>query len=129
MGRQKIRDLLQLFGCVYAEGRADKAPKMRKDIGTSKGEMLMVDVQNFRDVVTWQCKSFPAGRSIDGHDALPDAFHSIAGYLPHLHADCEDRYPQAVAAEDLPDYDPPMDNTLEVRGALLGQSKERFRAS
>ena len=129
VGRERIQDLLELFGCVYVSGRAEKAPKMRKGMGTSKGEMLVVEAENFKDVVDWQGKKFPADRSIEGHEALPDAFHSIAGVLPHLHEDFEDRFPQAVGAEDLPDHDPPMDNTLEARGVFLGSSKERFRAS
>ena len=129
VGKEKIRDLLELFGCVYADGRAEKAPKLRKGQGTSKGEMLAVEHENFKDVIDWQGKKFPADRSTEGHDALPDAFHCVSGVLPHLHADRDDRFPQAVAADDLPDTDPPMDNSLELRGTSLGQVQRRFGAS
>ena len=38
--RDRIHRLLELFNCRYADGRAEAAPQMRKELGTSKGENL-----------------------------------------------------------------------------------------
>ena len=99
---------------------------MRAGAGTSKGELLTVQVEDARDLVDWQDKRFSADRSM-GEMVLPEAFHCVAGVLPHLHDDFEQRFPKAEAAEDLCDVDPIMDSSLEARGASLGQRKVRFQ--
>ena len=37
--RERIHNLLELFGCVYRDGRSSKAPQVREALGTSKGEI------------------------------------------------------------------------------------------
>ena len=37
----RIDSLLELFGCTHREGRNVLAPKLRKEMGTSKGEELL----------------------------------------------------------------------------------------
>ena len=117
---------MELFGCRYTDGRAQKAPKMRSGAGTSKGEMLMMQEEYAHSLMDWQNRRFPADTSL-GEMTLPDAYHCVAGLLPHLHDDLEERFPQVEAAPELPDQDPPMDDSLEARGTVSGQAQARFR--
>ena len=126
VGRERIQDLLELFGCRYSGGRAAKAPKMRAGEGTRKGELLAVQMENVQELMRWQDKSFPADRSM-GEMILPEAYHCEGGLLPHLHGDFELRFPRADAAPELSDRDPPMDDSLEHRGTQAGQDGARFK--
>jgi hypothetical protein len=124
--RERVHNLLELFGCVYRSGRAEKAPKMRKDMGTSKGEMLKLTAELGEDVVTWQGRLFRADRAASGEEVLPEAFPTVNGLLPHLHDDLEDRFPRALAGPDAGDEEPEEDQELEKRGEELGKGKARF---
>ena len=126
VNRERVHNLLELFGCVYRDGRATKAPKMRTDVGTSKGEMLTMREQAAGDTMVWGGRTFQADRSM-GEIVLPEAFHTIEGVLPHMHSDLEERFPMATAGEDAGDVDPTEDERLERRGEALGKSKARFK--
>ena len=99
---------------------------MREAHGTSEGEMLTVGEEPTGDTVAWGSRFFRADRSM-GELVLPEAFHSIEGVLPHLHADLEARFRMALAAEDIGDKDPQEDDGLERRGGALGKGKVRFQ--
>ena len=78
--RERIHGLLALFGCHYADGRADIAPQMRAGTGTTKGELLALA----KSTVTWGGFTFPRGR-VRGRDTpggLPEPAGNAAG-LPH----------------------------------------------
>ena len=129
-GRDRIHSLLRLFGCVYSGGRPTAAPQMRAGQGTSKGELLSVQAEQIRSPMEWDGKTFPKAVAVDGmgEQELPEAYRSVNGFLPHMHDDVEDRYPRAMASEDLPDCDPEDDHSLEDVGNRLGQQAERFKS-
>ena len=43
--------------------------------------------------------------------------------LSHLHPDWQERFPQAVACEELSDEDPEEDTNLEVRGKVVRKTR------
>ena len=115
--RDRIRSLLDLFGCKYKDGRAAAAPVLRSGAGTSKGELLRLAGES-TGTMSWHGRVFP--KSGDGDADVPEALPAIAGLLPHLHEDWQERFPQAVACSELEDVDPEGDDGLEVRGTALG---------
>ena len=121
--RQRIHDLLAMFGCRYATGRAATAPKLREGTGTTKGELLSI-VAGERSV-SWNGQEFPAVE-FEG-ELLPEAFASMANLLPHLHADEQRRYPRARVDHCPEDRDPESHDGLELRGALLGKTYKSRR--
>ena len=122
----RTEKLLELFGCVYRGGRPDAAPKMRQSAGTSKGELLAVQVEQAAELVDWGGYKFPSS-GIAGEAHIPEAFRCMSGVLPHLHSDLEQRFPKAEAGDALDDHDPGMNDTLEKRGMHIGSNGARFR--
>ena len=119
--KDRIRDLLELFGCRYRDGRAAAAPVLRKGVGTSKGELLELAAGD-RGTMPWHGRVFPKGQTVDGDADTPEALPAVEGLLPHLHEDWEDRFPKAVACEALECEDPFEDTSLEARGSHIGIS-------
>ena len=119
--RERIHDLLDIFGCRYAEGRAVIAPQLRAATGTTKGELLALASQT----VSWEGYVFPAVE-FEG-EMLPEAFPSQPGRLPHLHQDEGSRYPRAAVRHQPGDVDPWEDDKLERRGTALGKAPARCR--
>ena len=115
--RDKIRSLLDLFGCKHRGGRAATAPVLRAGIGTSKGELLRL-AEESSGTMLWHGRVFP--RSGEGDRDTPEALPACDGVLPHLHEDSEERFPAAVACEALKDQDPDGDEGLEDRGRNIG---------
>ena len=123
VGQDRIHSLLQLFGCEYRGGRSDAAPKVRKGVTASKGELLHLKslVQN---PLQWDGHCFERAA---GASELPEAFGSTEGLLPHLHDDLKERYPRALACPESGDADPAENDTLETRGRLLGSQVQRYK--
>jgi len=118
--RDRIHGLLDLFGCRYKDGRAAVAPELRGGAGTSKGELLKL-AEESTGTMLWAGRVFPC--AADGGDAeIPEALPAIEGLLPHLHADWRERFPLAIACDELDDCDPDRDDRLEERGLQLGKS-------
>ena len=141
----RVQDLLHKFGCEYAEGRAETAPKLREATGTSKGELLASVVPNSTTpgrredandpesfvlrleqeaVAEWDGRRFPATTDED-LPGMPDAFLCRPGVLPHHHDDLPERFPQLHGCAPLDEADPPTDDSLEDRGRHLGATKPR----
>ena len=117
--RERIHNFLDLFGCKYKGGRAAVAPVLRSGVGTSKGELLRF-AEETTGTMLWQGRRFPCAAA--GGDAeIPEALPAIEGLLPHLHSDWRDRFPQAVACEELDEKDPSEEGGLEARGIQLGK--------
>ena len=123
VGQDRIHSLLHLFGCEYRGGRSEAAPRVRKGVTTSKGELLHLK-SLVRDPVQWDGHCFEKALGADG---LPETFSSQEGLLPHLHRDLTERYPQAVASPEMGDTDPAGDDTLETRGQLIGSQVQRYK--
>ena len=91
---------------------------LRSGAGTSKGELLKL-AEDTTGTMSWHGKVFPRSAEVD--EELPEALPAQEGLLPHLHADWEDRFPRAVACEELEASDPKEDESLEDRGVQLGK--------
>ena len=115
--RDKIHGLLDLFGCRYRGGRSVAAPVLRAGTGTSKGELLKL-AEGSTGTIQWQDRVFP--KSTDGDGDGPEALPAIEGLLPHLHEDWRERFPVAMACQELTNKDPEEDNSLEERGVAIG---------
>ncbi len=134
----RVQDLLQKFGCEYAEGRAESAPELRVATGTTKGELLAsVSERGAEDdteelilqvemeaTTVWDGYRFPTTAD-EEHAGMPDAFPCRPGTLPHHHHDLQQRFPQLRSCDPLNDDDPPYDHRLEDRGRSLGAAKPR----
>ena len=137
--RDRIHRLLELFNCRYAHGRAEAAPQMRKELGTSKGENLcqLETPRGWRDprlcgeaieefcgnVAPWDGGMFPT-TTLDGV-CLPEAFPSgremaAKRRLPHQLEDWKRRFPRAVACEGPGDEDFESQDALTTRGQQIG---------
>ena len=116
--RDRIRSLLDLFGCRYTGGRAATAPVLRSGVGTSKGELLKVAEESVGTML-WHGKVFPKS-SEEGMD-VPEALPACEGLLPHLHEDLDERFQKAVACEELDSRDPVENTYLEDKGVVLGR--------
>ncbi len=118
-GNQKIRDLLELFGCRYESGRAASAPLLRGGVSTQAGELLAVQ-QGQVETTLHRGRLYPAA-AYEG-EVVPEAWEHDSRVLPHFHADVDAFFPEAVAAGERGDEDWPEDTGLEHRGEALGRS-------
>ena len=131
VSRDRIHRLLDLFNCRYADGRAEAAPQLRRDLGTSKGEGLChLDGEAVKDfcghTAPWDGGMFPT-TTLDGIE-LPEAFPSgeemaAKRRLPHQLDDWKQRFPRAVACEGPGDEDVDGKDAMALRGQLLGQMR------
>ena len=93
------------------------APVLRAGLGTSKGELLRL-AEDTVGTMSWHGRAFP--KSADGNEDVPEALPAVDGLPPHLHPDWEERFPKAVACEELDAHDPEENNNLEDRGRTIG---------
>ncbi len=119
--QDRIKSLLQLFGCAYRGGRAATAPKVRVDAGTSKGELLRLEALGVH-LVEHDGRMFPTVEW-DGEQVV-EALPARPELLPHQHDDLEERFPKARACDALLDDDPPSHDGLEARGIQLGKKEQ-----
>ena len=115
-GADRVRDLLQLFGCTYQDGRPVSAPMLRQAAGKQLGEMLAV--VDSSETMEHNGQRFPK-REYEGF-AVPEAYRHDPQLLPHLHKDLERLFPRAVACDHAGDEDPVEDESLEARGVRIG---------
>ena len=113
--RERIHDVLALFGCGYADGRAAFAPQLRAGAGTGNGELLAL---KGAAAVDWHRQLFLAVE----HEAmlLPEACESKPDFLSHMYGDQEACYPRAVVEHESGDVEPEQNTVLEQRGVARG---------
>ena len=117
--QDRIKSLLQLFGCEYRGGRAATAPKARLDAGTSKGELLRLEALGV-NLVEHDGRLFPT-TEWEG-ERVVEALPARPELLPHQHEDLIDRFPRAHACAELLDADPASHDGLEARGLQRGKN-------
>ncbi len=132
VGADKITALLKLFGCTYASGRPEAAPALRKTTGTQKGELLHVRSEGeTEDLISWDGRLFPCEYWDPGNGdelvKIPNAYEHEPGLLPHEHLHHLELFPRARAVEARGDVDPPVGDSWEVRGIVVGREKGRGR--
>jgi len=126
VSQDRINNLLELFGCRHRDGRAELAPKVRADAGTSKGELLQLEAAGV-NLMDWDGHQFPTV-DFEGEPVV-EALPQRPGLLPHMHQDLEERFPKAQACDARDDQDPEDDDSLRARGELLGRDPEAAGAS
>ena len=114
--RDKVAQLLTLFNCRYADGRAETAPQLRKmndgnePILTAEVEVGTVDRDGMNYPGVWS----------EG-ELVPDAHSHNPDRLPHEYGDDVPKYfPRAIAAPHPGDQDFNLDDTLYNRGLQIG---------
>ena len=127
LSNERIKSLLNLFGCTYVTGRAETAPQLRSGAGTQKGELLsMASDYEEKELMRWDDKFFLKhiyeGSELPEGTAVPEAFEHDLNLLPHMHDNLEDIFPRALAAPPLRDRDPEAGDALERRGRDIGRA-------
>ena len=125
----RVEELLQLFGCRYAEGRAKGAPLLRRDAGVSHTGILACDMvyETEGDTIEQDGRRYPATR-MEGPlgdfaegELVAEAYLHDARCLPHcIKGDLGDLFPRARACRELEEVKEPVDD-LEVHGRRIGQ--------
>ncbi len=114
----RIKSLLELFGCGYQPGRAASAPKLREGAGTTAGEMLHVEAYA-GPTVAHEGRVFPAV-FVDG-ERTPDAYLHDVTRLPHQHEHLDELFPRAIAAAGPGDHDLDGPDLVGERGVERGR--------
>ena len=115
---ERIKSLLDLFGCGYQSGRAASAPKLREGVGGTAGEMLHVEEYE-GPTVQYGGYTFPVAMT-DG-EATPEAYRHDTSKLPHQHQCIDELSPKAIAAADAGDQDLEEEDAVEKHGVELGR--------
>ena len=120
----RVTELLRLFDCRFADGRAEGAPQLRREAGVNHAGVLTVEVAagSEKDVV---CKDGWAYRAVEipdwGSQRMPEAYLHDERILPHqVLGDLEAIFPRAIAVkEELAELE--ILDRLEERGRAIGQ--------
>ena len=124
-GEDRIKDLLGLFGCRFAGGRAAEAPALRRDLGQSQEGILACEIVYglTGDTVTQDGYTYPATTvetSDGGVEKVADAYLHDARKLPHeIMGDLNLLFPRAHAAPALEEVEE-LKDALEERGRAIG---------
>ncbi len=127
-GLDKIKSLLDLFGCDFRGGRPEAAPKLKKGEENAP-PLLAVQQEKLEDSVNWLGKVYPA--TVVENERLPEAYMHVHDLMPHEHENLDDYFPLAVACTE--EYEvPEPEDPLERRGKEIGmeaaQVKRRVRS-
>ena len=109
----RIHDLLKLFGCRFAGGRAESAPKLRESEDTKPVLAAMPEIKNAEDLryeldkakVEYNGYLYPAVKA-EGFEGgsevwVPDAYLHPAEVLPHMiPGDLETLFPKVQPAAE-----------------------------
>jgi hypothetical protein len=121
----RIVSLLRLFGCEYATGRSELAPKLRDGTGDDPGEILAVQEGWFKaeDLIEANGHKYP--RTYDDYlgQWVADAYQHDEHRLPHTYVDPERLFPRAKAVEVVKEDEDLEPDDLERRGLELGKAK------
>ena len=126
----RVNELLKLFGCRYAEGRAKGAPLLRRDAGVSHMGILACDMvyETEGDTIEQDGRRYPATRMEgpqgdgDGGELVAEAYLHDVRCLPHcIQGDLGDLFPRAKACRELEEVQEPVDD-MEEYGRRIGQS-------
>ncbi len=105
-----IEGLLKILGCEYRDGRLASAPALREGAGTQAGTQLNLAAQ---DLMVIGERSFP--KTLWEGEEVPEAWSYPQTCLPHQCADMDALFPEAIAAPEAGDVDPPGRCILEER--------------
>ena len=119
-----MTELLRLFGCRFADSRAEGAPQLRREAGVNHAGVLAVEVAagSEADVI---CKDGWAYRAVEildwGWQRVPEAYLHDERVLPHqVFGDLEAIFPRAIAGKEELEEREALDG-LEERCRVIGQ--------
>ena len=116
--RDKVRHLLLLFNCHYADGRPESAPQLKR-AGDGLSPVLGVERTSEEPTVEIEGRRYP-GVWIDG-ELVPEAYCHDERFLPHEQGDDLDAlFPRARAAPSPGDEDIAQDEHWLRRGWAIG---------
>ncbi len=119
-GEEKVKSMLQLFGCEFRGGRTASAPKLRADANTSPGPLLVSDVVETEAeyLMEWDGREYPAVE-YEG-EFVVEAYPHHPDMLPHLHEHPDRWFPRAIAVAETKEDEDTTPGFLERRGQALG---------
>ena len=128
-GEDKIKNLLGLFGCRFASGRAAEAPELRRDKGQGYESILACDMLYAvrGDKILQDGYEYPAVAVDMGNgcfEKVAEAYLHDDRRLPHeIGGDINLLFPKARAAEALRETEERAD-PLETRGLAIGKMEK-----
>ena len=118
---ERVRELLQLFGCRHTDGRASGAPKLRREVGVSHEGILAMDIEEGQGNLLVTQEGFAYNFEVVDGVKVPEAWLHDERVLPHcVRGSLEATFPRAVACKDL-DEVPEDPDAIEMRGNKIGR--------
>ena len=128
----RVTELLKLFGCHFASGRAEGAPQLRRETGVNHAGILAVEAEQSEERICQDGWEYPAVVLEEfGRQNVPEAHLHDERVLPHqILGNLEGIFPRAIAGEEELE-EPERRDALEERGRSIGQlpKSSRSRAS
>ena len=118
----RVRDLLNLFGCEYVEGRSELAPKLREGAGI-EDSILALQKEQYSEGEVIEVDGIAYPKVFDEYNSqwVPEAYYHDEKKLPHQHDGVDKMFPRAVAVDPIPETAEAADH-LEERGRTIGIS-------
>ena len=118
----RVTELLRLFGCHFAGGRAEGAPQLRRETGVNHAGVLAVEAEQSEERICQDGWAYPSVvLSEFGGQIVPEAHLHDERVLPHqVLGNLEATFPRAIAGEEEPE-EPEHADALEERGRSIGQ--------
>ena len=123
----RVTELLKLFGCHFASGRAEGAPQLRRETGVNHTCVSAVDVEQSEGKICQDGWVYQAIALEDcGGQKVAEAYLHDERVLPHqVLGNLEATVPRAIAGEEEPE-EPENADALEERGRSIGQRPRQF---
>ena len=126
-GEDKVKNLLELFGCRFVSGRAQEAPELRRGDGQAQTSVLACDqiyeAQGDRMIQDGYEYMVATVEGPEGQlERVPEAYLHDTRQLPHeIPGDINVLFPKAYAADALQECPEKID-PLEARGEAIGRN-------
>ena len=118
----RVTELLRLFGCHFAGGRAEGAPQLRRETGVNHAGVLAVEAEQSEERICQDGWAYPSVvLSEFGGQSVPEAHLHDERVLPHqVLGNLEATFLRGIAGEEEPE-EPEHADALEERGRSIGQ--------
>ena len=125
----RVTELLKLFGCHFASGRAEGAPQFRRETGVNHAGVLAVEAEQSEERICQDGWAYPAVVLEEfGGQKVPEAHLHDERVLPHqILGNLEAIFPRAIAGEEELE-EPERLDALEERGCSIGQLPKSLKS-
>ena len=102
LSQVRVTELLRLFGCRSAGGRADGAPQLRREAGVSHAGILAIEAARSADTICQEGWAYAAVELVEsGGQKLPEAsVHNKQVFRHQILGDLEAMFPRAIAGKE-----------------------------